>query len=424
MIEQDIENTGGSLSPGDGKMMLPTTTEVESNGSLYVMAGWLKKDIAGLDPSVVRHGVLFEEQGEDYSFDRVSVFCASDNGTRLVGNVDNSNHIYRTDDNGATQTAIQVCDSGYSITDLATDGVDTWLATCHDTDVGTQLWKSTDDALTWSKITALPSYSGNIINGNTNQFFYQVCYYKDQATPANSRWLVVFTGETSNTNNGGIYWSADTNNWNRVQLIGTGYKGGYILPPQVNSDKWLFASNQYQSGLKGATIWVSNDHCASWTKIGEDGYNWQEESGIKGLYYAAEKYFLVISSSNDNTQIIEFDIDATNFNNFTITNRLYDSSEVPSTFINKKFNSHFEGVTYLGSGYATVDGVSFFKVRNGGENYSETDVPIANKTELWSRWESEDNNNKSPHAKSIPVAGSDIGYSEGGLVQYIKVADV
>ena len=270
----------------------------------------------------------------------------------------------------------------------------------------------------------MPSYSGSIINGNTSQYFYQVCYYKDEITPANSRWLVVFTGESSSSNNGGIYWSADTSNWNRVQLIGTGYKGGYILPPQGNSGKWIFASNQYQSGLNGATVWVSNDHCANWVRIGEDGYNWQTENGINGLYYAAEKYFLVIATSNDITEIIEFDIDATNVNKFTITNRYYDASEVPSIFTNKKFNSRLGNVTYLGNGYATIDGVSFYKVRNGAENYAQIDIPTANKTELWSRWESEDNNNKSPHAKSIPVAGSDIGYSEGGLVQYIKVADV
>lgn len=431
MIDGDLGGqSSGSTILSEGKMLLPGPPERVIGKDTYLVAGELRRNIADFDASLARHGVYFEEQGIDYLINNPLFFVQSKTGTRIV---QNGSMCFRSVDNGQTYSTDPFgFISGYYAKCLATDDAGTWICLGQKNNTGVQVLKSTDDGVTWTDITnSFPNMSANKINNNYNHEFDSIVYYKHPTDNSKSRWLAVYTSEDGTVDNGGIYWSADGVTWTRLGIGALGMQGAFVMPPQDGSGVWALASTEFHSNaMNGGTVWLSDDDCATWRIVAQDNKNFHNQQGIEGLFFAGGRHFVVVgtNSSGRTRHLIEFNINAQDTTDFVVNERFYDESQynqfidtIPKSFSNKVFNSYFEGVTYLGNGFATIDGVSFYRIRNGSENYAVTDIPFVSGGELWSRWANSSTLGKKPHGKSIKVVGSDVGFSQGGLVQYIKV---
>jgi photosystem II stability/assembly factor-like uncharacterized protein len=388
--------------PLNGAIMLTTKeNDIDIDGQRFIRSGFFETDTAGLDSSVINLGVFYEKTGVTIpaSFSNKRVVLG-DNGTWIAYL---NNDIWRSTDSGDTWTQITNVSSG-TIEWMEYGGGSIWVICA-----AAQILRSTDDGLTWTARL------------NTTQNAMVACY-----SVVDGNWIAHERG-TSGSSVDGKFWRSTDNGdtWNDVTPIGTTLDGVTILRPSSEDGNWYIA---FQTGSTDGRVYKSSDGGATWVLMGSANVPFTTSRIIAFMYRSGAKVF---GMSTDNFGKVIYELDpagSSATDDAVIAARYYDAVNDPdlewmgvvsNDSLDQNQVTNLNGVQYFWGGYATTDGVSFYRLDLANQE-STVSQPACNSTQVWiSRI---DNLlNASTVMLSASVAGVAAGYSEGAAGQFVRI---
>jgi hypothetical protein len=427
-IEYNADETGGGGGTllGGTVMMISHENDIEIDNERYLRCGYVDTDTAGLDPSVVITGTYFEPQGGPTNFDRPLRVVVSDTGVMAVSHSDGGNTLAMSYDGGATWSNVVVAPSAYSEIYIDTDHAGNWVATSHDNNIGTTMFVSTDDGVTWVE---------NDPTGSTTRELRTVVYSRETGT-----WMVLLFGSTSSSTDSGVYINDGTDitaPWTFRSIAGSG-DTQYLIPPVDGNNTWVLFYGK--SSNTETHLAKSTDNGVTWTLFAKDDVNWPSNGVCRGLYAFGNKVFFTTDSTSGGGDVlsIELDLLSNNPDTSTLATRVYPHSttggstysHLENAFLSTGGVGHvppnrLNGIMYGKFGWATADGVNFYRLYPFPELVNEySEFLYVTPTEVW-KWHGIHSGaglgNNNPLLRSIPVAGSGQPYIEGSAAQFMRI---